>query len=107
MTNLILLGTRSGSEHLRDISLHGWQNLSKSGFYRRFFYQSFIHYELQIWIANHKQTLAAIDSSGLIERPWKCKNGLPVCGPALFKFPLSINSRIAWKNAGEIIPSNR
>lgn len=57
--------------------------------------------------ANHKQALAAIDSSGLIERPWKCKNGLPVCGPALFKFPLSINSRIAWKNAGEIIPSNQ
>ena len=44
---------------------------------------------------------------GLIERPWKCKNGLPVCGPALFKFPLSINSRIAWKNAGEIIPSDQ
>lgn len=54
--------------------------------------------------SNYKQTMTAINQSGLIERSWKCKNGLPVCGPALFKFPLSVNSRNAWRNAGEIIP---
>lgn len=45
----------------------------------------------------------AMDEAGIIEKPWLTKLTLPACGPALFKFPLSIIANRAWRNLeGEI-----
>ena len=47
--------------------------------------------------ARWKSVVDAMEKAGLTERPWLTRWGLPVNGPALFKFPLSINARRAWK----------
>lgn len=45
----------------------------------------------------------AMNESGIEERPWLTKWGLPVCGPALFRFPLSLIANRAWKQIdGEV-----
>ncbi len=42
----------------------------------------------------------AMKANGLIERPWLTTWTLPVNGPALFRFPLSLLARRAWKRTG-------
>ena len=42
----------------------------------------------------------AMNASGLVERPWLTAWSLPVNGPALFKFPLSLLARRAWRRTG-------
>ena len=39
----------------------------------------------------------AMTSAGLVERSWNTSFTLPVNGPALFRFPLSIIARRAWR----------
>ena len=39
---------------------------------------------------------AMIDAA-VLERPWKTRFGLPVNGPALFRFPLSLIAKKPWK----------
>lgn len=43
------------------------------------------------------QVQQAMDEHGILERAWLTSSGLPCNGPALFRFPLSFNSRRAWK----------
>ena len=46
-----------------------------------------------------KSVVDAMENAGLTERPWLTRRTLPVNGPALFKFPLSLNAKAAWKRA--------
>ncbi len=39
---------------------------------------------------------SAMAQAGLVERPWLTRWGLPVNGPALFRFPLSVLAKGAW-----------
>ena len=41
----------------------------------------------------------SLQSHGIVSRPWKTKLSLPVNGPALFLFPLSLLARRAWRQA--------
>jgi hypothetical protein len=45
----------------------------------------------------------AMTKVGVVERPWLTRFTLPVNGPALFRFPLSINARRAWKRAPALL----
>lgn len=53
--------------------------------------------------SNYKSLLQTIADSGMKERKWKTRLGLPVCGPALFKFPLRWNAKRGWNRCGEIL----
>ena len=46
---------------------------------------------------------SAMKSAGVIERPWLTRWTLPVNGPALFRFPLSVLSARAWKNVPPLL----
>lgn len=52
-----------------------------------------------------QQVRTACKEAGLIEREWLTKWKLPVNGPALSKFPLSIIAKNAWKNLPPLISS--
>ena len=54
-----------------------------------------------------QQVRSACEEVGLIEREWLTKWNLPVNGPALSKFPLSIIARNAWKNLPPVITSDK
>ena len=45
----------------------------------------------------------AMAEAGVIERPWLTRWRLPVNGPALFRFPLSILARRAWSKAPSLL----
>jgi peptidoglycan/xylan/chitin deacetylase (PgdA/CDA1 family) len=55
------------------------------------------------WLTKRKsssswpQVQQAMDEQGILERAWLTSFGLPCNGPALFRFPLSFNSKRAWK----------
>lgn len=51
-----------------------------------------------------QQVRSACKEVGLIEREWLTKWNLPVNGPALSKFPLSIIAKNAWKNLPPVVP---
>ncbi len=58
------------------------------------------------WLVRHKtggnswkSVTSAMFLAGVLERPWSTRLGLPVTGPALFRFPLSLIAKKAWKNA--------
>ena len=91
MTNFDSSRYRKWFEHLQDILLHGWQNLSKKQVLLLILrYQSFFFImNYKYGKSNHKQALAAIDSSGLIEPLNVNAKWIAVCGPALFKFPFA------------------
>ena len=40
---------------------------------------------------------AAVEREGMVERPWFTSWGMPANGPALFRFPLSVVARRAWR----------
>jgi hypothetical protein len=46
-----------------------------------------------------KSVNSAMVQAGMVERPWKTRFGLPVTGPALFRFPLSLIAKRAWTAA--------
>ena len=55
------------------------------------------------WLVRHKTggtswkaVNGAIFDAAIIERAWKTRFGLPVTGPALFRFPLSLIAKKAW-----------
>ena len=50
-----------------------------------------------------QQVRKACNEVGVIEREWLTKWKLPVNGPALTKFPLSVIARYAWKNLPSVI----
>lgn len=45
----------------------------------------------------------AMTNVGVVERSWLTRFTLPVNGPALFRFPLSINARRAWKRVPALL----
>ena len=45
----------------------------------------------------------AMAKQRIVERPWLTRNTLPVNGPALFTFPLSVNAKTAWKRAPRLL----
>ncbi len=47
----------------------------------------------------------AVEESGMVERVWKTRFGLPMNGPALSLFPLSILAFSAWKRAPAPFPT--
>ena len=49
---------------------------------------------------------SAITQNGLIERQWLTSLGLPVNGPALTRFPLSLVAKRAWKKLPTILASD-
>ena len=58
------------------------------------------------WLVRHKtggnswkSVNSAMVQAGMVERPWKTRFGLPVTGPALFRFPLSLIAKRAWTAA--------
>jgi peptidoglycan/xylan/chitin deacetylase (PgdA/CDA1 family) len=54
-----------------------------------------------------QQVRNACNDAGVIEREWLTKWKLPVNGPALTKFPLSVIARYAWKSLPRVItPDN-
>lgn len=62
------------------------------------------------WLVKHKaggatwsEVKQAMVEAGVVERPWMTRWGLPVNGPALFRFPLSIAARRAWKTADKFL----
>lgn len=62
------------------------------------------------WLVKHKaggatwtEVKQAMAEAGVVERPWMTRWGLPVNGPALFRFPLSIPARRAWKTADKFL----
>ena len=52
--------------------------------------------------AGHRwnEVTRAMKANGLVERPWLTVWSLPVNGPALFRFPLSLLARRAWRGTG-------
>ena len=48
----------------------------------------------------------AMLEAGLVERPWLTRWTLPVNGPALFRFPLSLFASRAWKRLPRILQSH-
>ena len=50
-----------------------------------------------------QQVREACNDVGVIEREWLTKWKLPVNGPALTKFPLSVIARYAWKSLPSVI----
>lgn len=53
--------------------------------------------------SNFKSILKKFQDFGIVERKWKTRLGLPICGPALFKFPLRWNAKMGWKNSSDVI----
>ena len=53
--------------------------------------------------ATWKAVCESMERAGLVERPWLTRWNLPVNGPALFRFPLSLFARKAWKNAPRLL----
>ncbi len=53
-----------------------------------------------------QQVRNACNDAGVIEREWLTKWKLPVNGPALTKFPLSVIARYAWKSLPRVITSD-
>lgn len=49
----------------------------------------------------------AMEHAGVVERPWLTRRRLPVNGPALFKFPLSLNAQSAWKRAPPLLTADQ
>ena len=56
------------------------------------------------WLTRHKTggsswkaVKGAMFDAAILERPWNTRFGLPVNGPALFRFPLSLIAKKAWK----------
>ena len=55
------------------------------------------------WLVRRKSAggwnnvIESMNSVGVIEKPWLTKWSLPICGPALFRFPLSIIAKRTWK----------
>ena len=47
----------------------------------------------------------AMAQNGVLERPWATRFSLPVNGPALTMFPLSVIAKGAWKKAPSILTS--
>ena len=45
----------------------------------------------------------AMSKAGVVERPWLTKLSLPVNGPALFQFPLSMVARRAWRRVPPLL----
>ena len=45
----------------------------------------------------------AMEKAGVVERSWLTRRTLPVNGPALFKFPLSLNAKPAWRRAPPLL----
>ena len=54
-----------------------------------------------------KSVVDAMENAGLTERPWLTRRTLPVNGPALFKFPLSLNAKAAWKRAPPLLTADQ
>ena len=54
-----------------------------------------------------KNVMQAMDGAGVVERPWLTRRTLPVNGPALFKFPLSLNAQSAWKQAPPLLTADQ
>jgi len=62
------------------------------------------------WLVKYKAggaswdaVLAAMSETGVVERPWMTRWRLPVNGPALFRFPLSIIAKKAWLKAPKLL----
>lgn len=45
----------------------------------------------------------AMSKAGLVERQWLTRRTLPVNGPALFRFPLSLGARRAWRRTPPLL----
>ena len=54
-----------------------------------------------------KSVAEAMEEAGVTERPWLTHRTLPVNGPALFKFPLSLNAKPAWKRAPPLLTNDQ
>ena len=54
-----------------------------------------------------KSVIEAMREAGVVERSWLTRRTLPVNGPALFKFPLSLNARPAWKRASPLLSADQ
>lgn len=54
-----------------------------------------------------KGVVDAMDDAGVVERSWLTRRTLPVNGPALFKFPLSLNAKAAWKRAPPLLTADQ
>ena len=54
-----------------------------------------------------KSVVDAMENAGLTERPWLTRGTLPVNGPALFKFPLSLNAKSAWRRAPPLLTADQ
>ena len=54
-----------------------------------------------------RQVVDAVEECGLVERAWLTRWKLPVNGPALSLFPLSINAKLAWRKLPKIIPKEQ
>ena len=48
----------------------------------------------------------AMRASGLVERPWLVRRGLPTCGPALHLPLLRTNARRAWRGLPEVLKAD-
>ena len=53
-----------------------------------------------------KSIVDAMDDAGVVERSWLTRRTLPVNGPALFKFPLSLNAKPAWRRAPPLLTTS-
>lgn len=53
-----------------------------------------------------KGIVDAMDDAGVVERSWLTRRTLPVNGPALFKFPLSLNAKPAWRRAPPLLTTS-
>jgi peptidoglycan/xylan/chitin deacetylase (PgdA/CDA1 family) len=65
------------------------------------------------WLVKHKAggvawsaVTLAMKQSGLKERPWVTRWGLPVNGPALFRFPLSRIAGGAWRSLPRMLTAD-
>jgi hypothetical protein len=56
--------------------------------------------------ASWSEVQTAMARNGVIERPWLTRWSLPVNGPALFRFPLSLLARRAWKRTSRLLLAN-
>ena len=45
----------------------------------------------------------AMEGAGIVERPWLTRWSLPANGPALFRFPLSVLARGAWRKSPRLL----
>ena len=54
-----------------------------------------------------RQVVDTVEEYGLVERAWLTRWKLPVNGPALSLFPLSINAKLAWRKLPKILPKEQ